>query len=973
MNNFFLVLFALLISAASFSQIPGLTQFTTNNGLPSNTVYDIIEDEQGFLWIATDYGISKFDGINFKNYSVANGLSGNEILYFFKDSQDRIWLAAFNGTVNYIKNGKIFNSSNTPFLKDLYFDTFITAIYEDSKGQIWFSQDINNIKILDTTLNIQSVNIRNDKKGLYGSFFIEDLNNDVHLLTYSKKNISNPEIITKSILQNSNWKKFDINQFLPSSIDKIKENLGFLLRNSNEDIQNISNYFKNKKNRYLAKIYTINKDYWVTNVVEGSFIFDKTKGFKNPTKILNNYKTTRAFLDSEKNIWIGSQSNGLFFFPNIHIDGFQFRDAKKNDLHTVAFHNNTIFVGNEKGELNLFNPNNLQDTKFYSLASSEERVRQFKRNGDLLYVLSDYNIYSVKNNNELQKIKSVYDTDFYNTRLVNFKALDIDNDTLITANAGGVASINIKNRKTQKLWNKRSTAISYGSKDSIWIGTTSGLYLKNSKGIKKFDLGNKFNNSIIYALRKSPYGLLIGSNSQGLGILKNGNFTAISKNNGLLSNYIKAIYIDKEETIWLSTNFGLNSFKLTDSNKVILLKSYTTSDGLYSNDVRGVCINLPKVFVATSNGLNIIDLSEEKNDILAPKIHINDILLNNTLINKESNQTFNYNANNIQFNFSGISFKSLGNVSFKYRLKGLEEDWIETNNQTIRYSSLPPNTYTFEIKAISKNKIESLKPAVFAFIITPPFYKTWWFMSVTSILGIFILLFVFYKRNQKIKREEELKDKMTNLKYQALNAQMNPHFINNLLVNLENMVAKGNFDNVKDSLSKFATLVNVILRSTKSNLITLKEEIDMASLYIELQKLRFTNNLTYQINYGGINYSELNRIYVPPMLLQPIIENALKHAFTKSNKQNAITMNFSIYKNDFILCELIDNGIGLTNSKLDSDKITSGISLKNINERLQLIANSAKKDKFVIIEALQNEFKEVIGTKVTLKIPLISF
>ena len=102
------------------AQIPGLTQFTTNNGLPSNTIYDMVEDEKGFLWFATDYGVSKFDGVNFKNYSVKDGLGGNEILYFLKDSKNRIWMAAFNGSVSFIKNGEIFNKENTPFLKHLY-------------------------------------------------------------------------------------------------------------------------------------------------------------------------------------------------------------------------------------------------------------------------------------------------------------------------------------------------------------------------------------------------------------------------------------------------------------------------------------------------------------------------------------------------------------------------------------------------------------------------------------------------------------------------------------------------------------------------------------------------------------------------------------------------------------------------------------------------------------------------------------
>ena len=85
---FFVINFLFLTN--SYTQIPGLTQFTIDNGLPSNTIYDIAQDEMGFIWYATDYGVSKFDGINFINYTISDGLPGNEILYFYKDSKKRI-------------------------------------------------------------------------------------------------------------------------------------------------------------------------------------------------------------------------------------------------------------------------------------------------------------------------------------------------------------------------------------------------------------------------------------------------------------------------------------------------------------------------------------------------------------------------------------------------------------------------------------------------------------------------------------------------------------------------------------------------------------------------------------------------------------------------------------------------------------------------------------------------------------------
>ena len=140
-----------LFQTILFAQIPGFTQFNNNNGLPSNTVYDISQDENGFIWIATDYGLSRFDGLSFKNFTIADGLPDNEILYFFKDSKQRIWLVGFNGKLGYLQNNKFYNSSNQSFLKDLNFNTFVSDIFEDSKNNIWFLQYVNKIKKLDNT------------------------------------------------------------------------------------------------------------------------------------------------------------------------------------------------------------------------------------------------------------------------------------------------------------------------------------------------------------------------------------------------------------------------------------------------------------------------------------------------------------------------------------------------------------------------------------------------------------------------------------------------------------------------------------------------------------------------------------------------------------------------------------------------------------------------------------------------------
>jgi two-component sensor histidine kinase len=976
--NIVFLIVLLLFQTNSQAQIPGFTQFNTNNGLPSNTIYDITQDENGFIWIATDYGLSKFDGLTFKNFTIKDGLPDNEILTLFKDSKQRIWVFGFNGRIGFIENEKIYNTDNQGFLNDLTFTNFISDVYEDSKKNIWFLESLNDIKKLDSSNITTSYNLENiSLKGGSNKFKItEKINGETKILmsTANQKNIN--QIYSSSIL-NPKWEIINLDLYKQNTILSLRKEKPEAFKNIDSVSMQISkiifNYFQyTSSSNLLYQTLSYNNSFLITNLSEGVVLINSKDKFQNK-KLLPTVHSTKSFLDNENNIWIGSQSKGIFLFPNLGIQGIQFDDPGKNNLYSISLFQNKLILGNDQSEIIIINRETLKTITTLKLDKNPKRINQLKSVDNLLFISSNNSINQLNSKLNLECLKNMYDADFAKTDLKNFKLISIAGDEIYTSNSNGVGKINKTSLYTEKLWDKRSTSICYSGNDSLWIGTTNGLYLQNAGVTKKYDIGNQFNASIIYSLENSSRGLLIGSNTNGLGILKNGKFKIISKEDGLLSNYIKSIFVDAKNNIWLSSNLGLNRLELDGNNNLIRFKSYTISDGLYSNDVRDCYVYENKVYVATSDGLNIIDISTEENSISPPRIHINEVLLNNNDIDKTNNQIFNYQSNNIQFNFSGISFKSLGNITFKYQLLGLEPNWIETQNNTVRYSSLPPDNYTFEVKAISKNNLESISPSIFAFTIKSPFYKTWWFISITVGTLLLLIVYLFYRRNLKIKQNEKIKENISNLRYKALNAQMNPHFINNLLVNIENLVNKGELEEVKESLSKFAGLVNLILQSTKSNLINLTDEIEMAKLYLELQKLRFHKNTSYTINTTSISQEELENILVPPMILQPIIENSFKHGFKEEHKTNHIIVNFNIVDEAFLICEILDNGVGIQKSDNSSTSSSSGISFSNINERLQLINESKSEENLVIISNLTDEFNTLVGLKVTLKIPLISF
>jgi len=200
---------------------------------------------------------------------------------------------------------------------------------------------------------------------------------------------------------------------------------------------------------------------------------------------------------------------------------------------------------------------------------------------------------------------------------------------------------------------------------------------------------------------------------------------------------------------------------------------------------------------------------------------------------------------------------------------------------------------------------------------------------------------------------------------------MNPHFINNLLLCIHDLIDRNEKKAAVENLNKFNRLTNLVLRATKSNLVSLQDEITMLTLYLELQAVRFHQNFDYLINTDALKLNDIKSIKIPPLILQPLVENSIVHGFSNMNTKGKIVIDFSFKNDEYLLCTITDNGN--TTPKTLQSKIYngSGISLKNINERLQLINDNNETKELLTFNTIKNKINAVIGSKTELNIPLI--
>ncbi len=238
---------------------------------------------------------------------------------------------------------------------------------------------------------------------------------------------------------------------------------------------------------------------------------------------------------------------------------------------------------------------------------------------------------------------------------------------------------------------------------------------------------------------------------------------------------------------------------------------------------------------------------------------------------------------------------------------------------------------------------------------------------LTTVLGI--IGYLIYKRLKN--KQTKTEGKISRLKYKALNAQMNPHFINNLLLCIHDLIDRNEKKDALDNLDKFNRLTNLILHATKSNLISLQDEIKMLKLYLELQTVRYHQNFEYFVNIDVFDLNDLKTIKIPPLILQPLVENSIVHGFSSMKAKGKIVIDFSFKDDDYLLCTITDNGSTTTNSLQSKIYSGSGISLKNINERLQLIDDDKNTKELLSFTNIKNKINTVIGSKTELNIPLI--
>src|SRR5687768_16793420 len=727
-----IVFFTLCLS--SFLSAKSQLNLQPVDGLPSKELYDLHVDRKGYLWIAHDLGISRYDGLNFIHFSCPDqaSLSMSGII---EDNQGRIWCHNFSGQIFYIERGQMKLLKAYNYAKEIQFPHIAVC------GDELLATSDHGLFVCSTT-DLSSKYLSNKNTAF------------TSLTAISKQAI---------LFDKKNWYVYQHD----TGIKKLKADSALNLKSSNSNIQpgNFGNlfYLISNPSGFVQKIlfkgdslllvsqYQMSDFINTVSVGEQTWIHTRNKSQTLDGRFtIDEQSITDAVKDEEGNIWFSSLKKGLMVsYKKAQWEIINPLSDKEDFIRCLNVSDGYFFAGSNKGNLFAFDSTFSKinwETRLFDGYGSIEFIRFYKKHR--FVVGSSVNTYIVnpveKKVEDLLNLSAVKDVDF-------------DDNSLYLATAGGFYMMPyldtlslpvwmqfkqkqfpfIKSSQADSLYSfatKRSRAVRYDAKlRSLFVSFKDGLYQVNEKGIHPYLINNKpvFVSSMWY---KHPR-LFIGTFSDGLWIKTDTVLRHLTTSNFLTSNTILRTKATKNH-LWLFEN---EAMQVLDIETETLLKN----------------IDLPKInganvfdvaewegygYLTTSDGIYKIPMNVISED-RTPTGYLDAVIVNNRDTLHGNRSTLSYINNDLQFIFSSPAFYNPNTISFRYRVIGADRDWQTTKpgERTVRYASLPPGNYTLQAYAINNKGVQQLQQISFALSIDKPWWKQGWFYVLCFIILVAII------------------------------------------------------------------------------------------------------------------------------------------------------------------------------------------------------------------------------------------
>lgn len=955
-NIFFILL--CIISNTLISQTPNY-HVIGKEVFKGVDIYSILQHKRK-LYVSTNKGLYKQYHNTFIKIPIYNKKE-TSLFDLVTDGNNDLYCKSLAGDIFKLKNDTLY-----PFyhLSSKYFTSNFFYFFDELNRMILTGDSILRINedghlenlsntFLDSNSKLSPTFISH--KTNKNRFFIAASLNDHYSFTYEKG------ILKKYLIDEGEKKIFGGEMYL------FENDSSSFIFGTKGDILSVTNSTIGVKGDRFSRFYGINNNLLVRLKEKSGVDFLKIRNDSliKTHQMFNHQFISSVYQDEDNILYLGTFGDGIYVVPNFN----QVKFDLKNNISGITKNSfNNPVLSTRKGEVLELNGDRLRlldfcdnklDNIFYSSLPFGNNVH---RNHKIFY---DHKIF-------LKKIGSIKDYVSVNDSLVLYA--DQVSANVITYQ-GKYLNLLTNFEKLNELganiimyrykYNKRYFSIAFDSISNTLLGANINRvvnllnkqpYLVNNKEFKTSKM--LFHQGVLIA-KKTNRGLLFIKNNEVIdsvntynGLLSNDvlQFEAFNNNLIILSNQGVQVYdLNKKNFLNVSKIHGIGEEPITNFTRIDSTLWLTTRNSLFDIKLNEVFMKKDSLFIEFESFLI--------NDRLSP-------LTNNILGPNQNKMTFN-------FDYSNVLKKT--DAYYSYQLIGFDKisKTVSATQSTFNYDYVPPGDYTFAIY-LNYNNTTS-KPFTFDFVIQKPIYQRLWFYILIVLVGLivsFLIAKIWIRQNNKKNNErlekEILSKNLLDSELKALRSQMNPHFIFNSLNSIQSLVLKQDTDKSYDYISMFAELVRSTLNYSEQEFISIDKELRFLEVYLDLEKLRFKDDFEYTISYKGPN-----TIKIPSILVQPFIENSLKHGLLHKEGIKKLDIIFEL--SDNLICRIIDNGVGLDQSKKINDKNNAkhkSFSMNAIKKRLKILSEQYKGDfNYEAKNIIEKDI--VVGTEIVLNMPFV--
>lgn len=917
-----------VLAAAAQSPLrftPVFRNYTTTQGLPSNEVFAIEQDRQGYIWFGTNNGVCRYNGYTFERFpdtlqtNYASVLTEN----LMEDACGRMWWADFRGRLFYHENGRIVPWAHNDTLAKIRdkFDFISSMVIEGCGEQVWLNLRFFGLfharadgrwEVLTAPEQAAFHYIERGGRSMAVLQNVigydEPLSSSIYFepyRTYSGK-------LYPDETKTHRW------SILPLGQDRhlvASPGFGAILFYKGIPQQRMP-YGLELNTLYIAPDSSLLLGHIGGGGVRRYRSLDDLWAGKPELAFLEGLSVNKILRDREGGYWFCTQEQGVFYSPGLETAVLQGLPGLQGQVATgvAAAPNGLLYLGIRNGKVFELDTRRMQGRDISPGNMTYLNTLYFDPAEGLLIAAGVMSGFYRQGRWESEFFQPYHQKRRYKSGFRYTKTAEPHRWWDAAPSSFSLLDVEGQREIYNYALDKKVLGIRFFS-----IGLAAGgtPYVSTQQGLWAFRNGDLERPSPMYPVFLQPAEdmlllpdstLALATRGSGVVFWKPGSAAPpriIGEEQGLVFNRVSRLYLEPGGALWACTELGAGRISPDRSS----VENYTVQTGLPSSLVHQVDLSDGYYWLATSAGL--VRMQARPAPAPMPRPVIEHLIVNGEDYSPGS-IAFPHDSANIRIEWAALRFRSMGQILYRYRLRSGSEDdaWTQGMQTSISFSGLPPGAYTFEVQAQDEDGRWS-ETGSLSLRIRPPWWQTPLFRG-TVLLALAGLGFGYYKyRTRQLKRAFAIKQQMFELERSALQAQMNPHFIFNCLNSIQGFITANDKDRAATFLAQFARLIRQTLEHSFQKEITLEEEVAYLNNYLSLEHLRFRDAFRYEIQVD--ESLDAYETVLPSMLVQPFVENAIVHGMKGKTGDGWVRVHFEAFQTG-LRVTVEDNGPGMAHN-----------------------------------------------------------